>query len=132
MAGTFSISYVSINDSGKAEEIARLLVQQKLAACIQILPQVTSIYSWKGKIEKESELLMVIKSRTSMLPKMTSVIVANHPYEVCEVVSVPVSTARYISFSGADDLIRPIHTQITQGNPAYMKWLGEQVPDPND
>lgn len=87
----FSVSYVSINDSVKAEELARLLVQHKLAACVQILPQVTSIYTWKGKVEKEPELLLLIKSRSSLLTQMTQLIVANHPYDVCEVVSVPVS-----------------------------------------
>ena len=87
----FSITYVSINDSEKAESLARLLVEAKLAACIQIVPQITSIYMWQGKLEKEQELLMVIKSRDSKLADMSKVILAHHPYDTPEVVSVPVS-----------------------------------------
>ena len=109
-ASDFTISYVSINDSAKAEFIAGILLEKRLAACIQIIPKVTSLYRWKGKVEKDEELLMLIKSRKSKLADMTKTIVDNHPYEVCEVVSVP----------------------IAQGNPAYLKWLAVETSDDDD
>lgn len=87
----FSVSYISINESKKAEELAHLLIQQKMAACVQILPQMTSVYSWKGVTETQTELLIIVKSRTSKLKDMTDFVVKHHPYDVCEVVSVPVS-----------------------------------------
>lgn len=90
-AGQFSMSFVSINDKEKAESLAKKLVENHLAACVQIIPSVTSVYSWKGKTEVDNELLMVIKSRVSRLDDMTKFVVKNHPYEVCEVTSVPVS-----------------------------------------
>lgn len=103
----FTISYVSINDTSKAEKIAEILLERRLAACIQIIPKVTSLYRWKGKVEKDEELLMLIKSRQGKLAEMTRVVTENHPYEVCEVVTVP----------------------ITHGNPAYLKWLAVETSD---
>ena len=63
----------------------------ELAACVNIVPQITSVYRWKGKVEKDNEILLIIKSRKSRLQELTSFICQNHPYEVPEVISLPVS-----------------------------------------
>jgi periplasmic divalent cation tolerance protein len=75
--------------------INRKLVENRLSACVNIIPSVLSIYEWKGKIETDSEVLMIIKTRTSRIEELTSFVKDNHPYEVCEVITFPVSH-RYI------------------------------------
>jgi periplasmic divalent cation tolerance protein len=125
----FSVTHVSINNADTAETIARLLLQQKLAACIQILPQMTSLYTWKGQVEKDSEFLMIIKSRTSALEKLTAVVKANHPYEVPEVVTMPVSDSNEHTNERPASVMFYSRSQIIQGNPEYLKWLEEQVPE---
>ena len=67
----FSMAFVTAPDSDKAKEIAGGLVSNKLAACVNIVPGVTSVYEWEGKIENDSEVLMMIKTRTSRIEEMT-------------------------------------------------------------
>lgn len=71
--------------------VVRKLVEDKLAACVNLIPGITSIYEWKGKIETDSEVLLMIKTRTSRIEQLTNTVKANHPYEVCEVIAVPVN-----------------------------------------
>lgn len=71
---------------------ARLIVESELAACVNIIPQLRSIYKWKGKIEDDKENLLMIKSKYSKVAELTEFIRKNHPYEVCEVITVPVSS----------------------------------------
>ncbi|KAF8795316.1 protein CutA homolog isoform X2 [Argiope bruennichi] len=105
--GVFSVSYVTAPSDDVAKKIAEGLVKEKLAACVNIIPGIHSIYEWKGEIQKDSEVLMLIKSRTSRLDELTKYVRENHPYEVCEVISMP----------------------IQQGNEPYLKWLDEIVPE---
>ncbi|XP_042899989.1 divalent-cation tolerance protein CutA isoform X4 [Parasteatoda tepidariorum] len=69
--GIFSVSYVTAPSDEVAKKIAEGLVKEKLAACVNIVPGVQSIYEWKGEIQKDSEVLMVIKSRISRLEELT-------------------------------------------------------------
>lgn len=73
------------------------LVEASLAACVNIVPQVTSIYKWKGKLERDQELLLIIKSRESRLPELTAFVRQHHPYETCEVISFPVGAVFSLS-----------------------------------
>ena len=85
-------------------------MKQKLAACVNIVPGVTSVYEWEGKIENDDEVLMMIKTRTSTVQTVSKFIRENHPYDVAEVIS----------------------TSIEQGNPPYLEWLGKVLPPPTD
>ncbi|KAM9325315.1 protein CutA [Gastrophryne carolinensis] len=106
VAGSISAAYVTCPNEKVAKDIARGLVERKLAACVNIIPGVTSIYEWKGAIEEDSELLLMIKTRSSKVPAVTEYVRSVHPYEVCEVISVP----------------------IEQGNPPYLSWVEQNVP----
>lgn len=69
----------------EAERIARALVEQRLAACVNIVPRVTSVYRWEGRIEAASEVLLLIKTCADQLDRAESVLRAAHSYEIPEV-----------------------------------------------
>ncbi|EFN60239.1 Protein CutA-like protein [Camponotus floridanus] len=106
LAGVHSVAYVTVPNHTVAKKIARGLVENKLAACVNIIPQLTSIYEWEGKIQEDPELLLMIKTRTEKIDALTKYVKDNHPYTVCEVISLP----------------------IQNGNDDYLKWISEVVP----
>ncbi|XP_042581204.1 protein CutA homolog isoform X1 [Cyprinus carpio] len=106
-SGTHSAAFVTCPNDTVAKELARGIVEKKLAACVNIIPQITSVYEWQGKIEEDSEVLLMIKTRSSTIPALAEYVRSKHPYEVAEVISLP----------------------IDQGNPPYLKWIGDIVPE---
>lgn len=72
-----------------ASRIGRLLVEARLAACVNVIPVVKSIYRWQGKIEEENEATLLIKTRVALVPALTDAVKAAHPYAVPEVLVVP-------------------------------------------
>ena len=88
-----------------AERIARGLVEQGLAACVNIVPGVVSVYRFKGAVERASEMLLVIKTRAERFPGLREALVAMHPYELPEVIALP----------------------IEAGHAPYLAWLDEGV-----
>ena len=80
----------TINSLQKAEQIAEILVSERLAACVNILPEVLSVYKWKDALEKDREVFMLIKTSSSRLEALTERIQAIHPYEVPEIVHLDV------------------------------------------
>lgn len=78
-----------------AVEVARTLVSEKLAACANILPAARSIYRWKGKVEDANEVLVLIKTRQEHFDRVRARILELHPYEVPEVLAVPVEQGYY-------------------------------------
>ncbi|MDH5544668.1 MAG: divalent-cation tolerance protein CutA [Gammaproteobacteria bacterium] len=88
-----------------AEKLAMALVEKKLAACVNIVPGVTSVYSWQGKIEIDSEVLLVIKTHDDMYLAVERLVRELHPYELPEVVSVPIDKAL----------------------PQYLSWIDENI-----
>ena len=88
-----------------AKALARQLVEQRLAACVNILPGIHSVYRWKDQVEEASEWLLVIKSRRDLFASLRDVLIKTHTYEVPEVVAVP----------------------IVDGSEAYLAWLDREV-----
>ena len=84
-----------------AERLARTLVDEGLAACVNRLPGVTSTFRWQGRVEEERETLLLVKSTTARLAELQERIKALHPYELPEVIAVPVQ----------------------DGLPAYLDWV---------
>ncbi len=74
----------------EGERLARSLVEQRLAACVNLLPRIRSIYRWNGAIETGEEHLLVIKSSRDRLPALIALLKKEHSYEVPEVVALPV------------------------------------------
>jgi len=87
----FQIVLSTCADREEAERIAHRLVEQKLAACVNILPGVHSIYRWQGNVESAAEILIVIKTGASLVPEVQSTIANLHSYEVPELLVLPVA-----------------------------------------
>jgi periplasmic divalent cation tolerance protein len=92
-------------DEATARIIADQLVDQQLAACINILPGLTSVYQWQGKRESAEEHLLLIKTTTEAYQALEQAITELHPYELPEVIAVP----------------------ITQGLSGYLQWIEQQT-----
>ncbi len=88
-----------------ANALAQHLVEHQMAACVSILPQITSVYRWQGNIEQETESLLIIKSLTNQYQAIEDSIKQRHPYEVPEIIALP----------------------ITKGSAEYIHWLEQQV-----
>lgn len=73
-----------------AERLAQALVERELAACVQVLPQITSVYRWQGKIEQASEVLLLIKTTRAAYSELETAIRQNHSYQTPEILALPV------------------------------------------
>lgn len=85
------VALSTIDSEKEAKKIARALVEARLAACVNIVPKVTSIYEWKEEICEEEELLLVIKTQQKRLEELKAMLEELHPYEVPELIVLPVS-----------------------------------------
>ena len=103
--GSYIVCLVTIDDPEKAAQIARILVEKKLVACVNILPQIRSIYTWKGQLCDETELLMIMKTRGDRFGELQTAVKELHPYEVPEIISL----------------------NIEGGLAAYLKWIDEST-----
>lgn len=100
----YAIVSTTVDSAGKAGKLAGLIVESRLAACVQTLP-VQSVYSWKGKIEKSREHLLLSKTKASLAGKLIRFIRKHHSYEVPEIVI----------------------TQITGGLKDYLSWIDKET-----
>jgi periplasmic divalent cation tolerance protein len=108
---TDKIVVLSTCDSAdKAAEIARHLVEKRLAACVNIIPGARSIYRWQGKIEDAAEWVLVIKSRREVFASLSKELQSVHSYEVPEVIALP----------------------VVDGSESYLAWLDRECPDPEE
>ncbi len=89
----------------KAEEISQKIIENKMAACVNIIDKVKSIYHWKGVVKKDAESLLIVKTATKKVESLIRFIRENHPHDVPEVVAITIS----------------------EGNPDYLNWLDSET-----
>ncbi len=106
--GDFLLVLTNLPDRDAAEKLARRLVESRLAACVNILNGCTSIYRWKGDVERADEVPVLIKTRAARYEEIEAAIREQHTYEVPEVIAVPIA-------SGLDD---------------YLQWVAEETAIP--
>ena len=99
------VVFSTCDSEEQAAKIARELVEQKLAACVNILPGARSVYRWKGQIEDTAEWMLIIKSRRDLMDKLRAVIGKIHTYEVPELLAVP----------------------VVDGSESYLAWLDREL-----
>ena len=85
----FIIVHVTVPSKTAGEKIANVLLNNKLAACVNIIPGVSSFYTWKNKINEDAELLLEIKTKSRLFNSLEEIVVKNHPYDVPEVIAFP-------------------------------------------
>lgn len=87
----FVVVFITVPNQDIATSMARTLVEEKLVACVNIVPGIRSIYAWQGKICDDAELLCILKTRRGLFPELRARVVALHPYDVPEVIAVPIA-----------------------------------------
>lgn len=83
---------MSAPDADTALRVARELVRERLIACASVVPAVTSVYRWEGEVREDAEALVVMKTRTALLPRLFERAAEMHPYQVPELLAGPVAT----------------------------------------
>lgn len=78
-------------DDATAEKLAHGLVAAQLAACVNIVPGLTSVYSWQGRVQADRECLLIAKTRCERFPQLRDYLGSHHPYETPEIVALPVA-----------------------------------------
>jgi periplasmic divalent cation tolerance protein len=86
-----SLIYTTINNEEDAKKIANYLIEEQIVACVNIIPNVQSIYRWKGKIEEEREFLIIAKTVDENVIKAINKIKKLHNYEIPDIISIPVN-----------------------------------------
>ena len=96
----FCIVFVTCSSRIEAEKIARSLVEEWLCACVNILPGVKSVFTWKGKLSKATETMLMCKTRKNLFKKVEKAVQKMHSYEVPEIISIPVEkgSAKYLGW----------------------------------
>jgi len=105
--GVYAMVITTCANIKSAKLLAEIIVQERLAACVQLIP-IESVYVWDGKVCNENETLMFIKTKAVLFDKLSSVIRENHPYDLPEIIRLP----------------------IDGGLPEYLNWIGETVQAP--
>lgn len=90
MKNSVQIVFCTCPPTLNAQKLARELVEQKLAACVNIIPKITSVYTWKDQIFEENEILLMIKTTQKAYPKLETWIRQQHPYEIPEIIALPI------------------------------------------
>ncbi|GMR32051.1 hypothetical protein PMAYCL1PPCAC_02246 [Pristionchus mayeri] len=85
------VVFITTPSEEVATKLARAVVEQKLAACVNIVPGIKSIYEWEGKIHEDAEHLMIVKTVEESVPSLREKILSIHPYDTPEFISLPVS-----------------------------------------
>ena len=97
--------FIAAANSEEAARLADMLLERRLAGCVQILPEMESVYRWQGKIERQKEVLLIAKTTKSRFDELESNVRAVHSYETPEIVALP----------------------LTAGSPPYLEWLNSSV-----
>lgn len=84
------IVYITAPNEEEAAKIAKILVEERLAGCVNIVKDIRSIYSWQGKLEDEKEVLMIVKTRLKLFSALTSKVKELHSYTVPEIIAMPI------------------------------------------
>lgn len=101
----YIVVFITTNTAGEAQQISRLLLEHRKAACINIIPEVDSHFWWENKIDSAQESLLVVKTEASLLPEIIDLVKGVHSNTVPEIIALP----------------------IVGGNQDYLEWLDKEV-----
>jgi len=100
-----ALVYMTAGDRQEAERVGQALIESKLAACVNILDGMQSMFWWQGKVEQEGEIVVIAKTREDLVPQLTEKVKSVHSYDCPCIVAVP----------------------IIDGNPDFLQWIREET-----
>ena len=105
----YSVVLITVGDVKTADRISQELVEKRLAACVNRLPGIHSRYRWEGKIETAEELLLIAKTRTSLVAELAHAVKLLHPSSVPEIIALPIADGHsgYLTWIGANTIFSP-------------------------
>ena len=101
----YIVIYITTSSATEAKKIGRVLVEEKLAACSNIISPIRSIYSWQGKICDDKEALMILKTKKELFKQIIKRVEELHSYDVPEIIAIP----------------------IIDGSSKYLSWINEET-----
>ena len=105
MKESYIVLLITSANPGEAQQISRTLLEQKKAACVNIISEVDSLFWWDDKLDSARESLLIVKSKASLLPEIINLVKKVHSYAVPEIIALP----------------------IIGGNPDYLEWIDKSV-----
>ena len=101
----YTVLFITTANPEEAQRISRALLNQKKAACVNIVPKVSSLFWWQDKLDSAQESLLIVKTKTSLLNEVITLVREIHSYDVPEIIALP----------------------IVGGNQDYLDWIGKEV-----
>ena len=99
--GDYIVVLVTASSKKEAKKITNVILEKKIAACVNMIPGIKSLFHWKGKIDKASEVLLIIKTRKDLFKKLEKIVKQNHSYAVPEIIAL----------------------SVVQGSKDYLDWI---------
>ncbi|MDY6833685.1 MAG: divalent-cation tolerance protein CutA [Chloroflexota bacterium] len=99
------VVFITTASRDEAQSISNILIEKRQVACVNIVPQVDSVFWWEGRVESEQECLLIAKTKTSVLNSVIDIVKQVHSYDVPEVIALP----------------------IVGGNGDYLNWINEEI-----
>lgn len=97
--------FTNVPDRSEAERIAEALITEGVAACVNVMAECSSVYHWRGKIERAAEIPVLIKTTREAYPRLENILRKLHPYELPEIIALPISA----------------------GLPEYLNWVAQET-----
>lgn len=101
----YVVVFITVKQAEEAQKIAGDLVKRRLAACVNILPEMESYFWWKDKLETKKEILLTVKTKEALLPELTKAVKKLHSYSIPEIIALP----------------------ITGGSRDYLEWIDSEI-----
>ncbi len=101
----YIVLFITTANTEEAQQISKVLLEQRKAACVNIIPNIDSLFWWEGKLDSERENLLVVKTKASLLPEIINLVKKVHSHAVPEIIAMP----------------------IVGGNQDYLEWIEKSV-----
>ena len=101
----YVVIFITTATTDEAQQISRVLLEQRKAACVNIVPGISSHFWWQDKLDSDQESLLIVKTNSSLLPEIISLVKGMHSYQVPEIIALP----------------------IVGGSQDYLRWMGENL-----
>jgi len=105
----YRLVYITVSSADEARKVGKEIVSQRLAACVNILGPIQSMYWWKGNLQEDNEMVVIAKTTAALVPRLIERVKAVHSYEVPCIVALP----------------------LTEGNPDFLNWIAQETESPS-